>query len=179
MQANRLLIPGARVEGRTSQLCLLVSSCGNVILQGSRTRLKQAGSVRNPPRSFLGRTLPTFFVHGRDTDSQTPANEKGLPAISRKPFLFSMMKWLRGLDLNQRPPGYEHERFNLNAVESIASCSKMQPKCSFCQSNCNSELGLSSSEVCQLIRSSWLSKTVVGFAVQWPRGTVVTRRASW
>ena len=107
MQANRLLIPGARVEGRTSQLCLLVSSCGNVILQGSRTRLKQAGSVRNPPRSFLGRTLPTFFVHGRDTDSQTPANEKGLPAISRKPFLFSMMKWLRGLDLNQRPPGYE------------------------------------------------------------------------
>jgi hypothetical protein len=44
--------------------------------------------------------------------------KKGLPLD--KPFSTNKMAWLRGLDLNQRPPGYEPRRSTLSLVGGAA-----------------------------------------------------------
>jgi len=92
------------------------------------------------------------WLRGSDLNrSRTPAAEReALRVKNVSPTLGSCAtelnqgekKWLRGSDLNRRPPGYEHVSHNLNAVESIAPCSKMSPKSEFCHSKCNSELEL-------------------------------------
>lgn len=62
-------------------------------------------------------------------------------------------KWLRGLDLNQRPLGYENARQSLSAVESITQRRKTSCKNRFCQPKCSVSRGIEKAKVCRLIRS--------------------------
>src|SRR5262249_34697769 len=83
------------------------------------SRRRSPDSVRSPRAVDEGRHLAgterlrrvascPISKCGQNTDRNT----KGLRSRLRKP-LFS---WLRGLDLNQRPLGYEHERGRDNSL---------------------------------------------------------------